>query len=160
RTKGRLGQRRPDGAAVSGPVDTTAGVSAGQFRDCLLMVAEQAAGGDQDPPDAVIALTVPTAASELVPVLQEVRLPVPLAAVVLDQGEAVRALPAADGGAAVPAYAYPEGAAGALGRAARYSAWRSRPAGTMPELADIRADQARALVTGFLERLPGGGWLS
>jgi acyl-CoA synthetase (NDP forming) len=64
------------------------------------------------------------------------------------------------GGPAVPAYAYPEGAAGALGRAARYGAWRSRPAGTMPELADIRADQARALVTGFLQRLPGGGWLS
>src|SRR5215469_11485954 len=65
RTQERLRQLLPDGAAVSGPVDCTAGVGAGQFRDCLLMVAEQATGGDQDPPDAVIALTVPTAASEL-----------------------------------------------------------------------------------------------
>jgi len=160
RTRERLRRLLPDGAAVSGPVDTTAGVAAGQFRDCLLMVAEQAAGGDQDPPDAVIALTVPTAASDLVPVLQEVRLPVPLAAVVLDQGEAVRMLPATGGGPAVPAYAYPEGAAWALGRAARYSAWRSRPAGTMQEFAGTRPDDARALVDDFLGRLPGGGWLS
>jgi acyl-CoA synthetase (NDP forming) len=159
RTQERLRRLLPYGAAVGGPVDTTAGVGAQQFRDCLLMVADQAPG-DQDPPDAVIALTVPTAASDLVPALREVRLLVPLAAVVLDQSEAVRTLPAADGGAAVPAYAYPEGAAGALGRAARYSAWRSRPAGTMPEFADIRPDDARVLVESFLGRLPGGGWLS
>jgi acyl-CoA synthetase (NDP forming) len=141
-------------------VDTTAAVSAQQFRDCLRMVAEAPAGRGQGPPDAVIALTVLTAASDLVPVLQEVRLPVPLAAVVLDQSEAIRTLPGTGGGPAVPAYAYPEAAAGALGRAAQYGAWRSRPAGTVPEFADIRVDQARALVTGFLGRLPGGGWLS
>ena len=160
RTQGRLRRLLPDAAAVGGPVDTTAAVAAQQFRDCLLMVAEAPAGRGQEPPDAVIALTVPTAASDLVPVLQEVRLPVPLAAVVLDQSEAIRTLPATGGGPAVPAYAYPEGAAGALGRAARYGAWRSRPAGTMPELAGIRPDDARALVGGFLGRLPGGGWLS
>src|SRR5262252_4572099 len=160
RTQERLRRLLPHGAAVGGPVDTTAAVGAQQFRDCLLMVAEAPAGRGQGPPDAVIALIVPTAASDLVPVLREVRLPVPLAAVVLDQGEAVRMLPAADGGAAVPAYAYPEGAAGALARAARYSAWRSRPASTMPEFADTRPDDARALVEAFLGRLPGGGWLS
>jgi acyl-CoA synthetase (NDP forming)/GNAT superfamily N-acetyltransferase len=160
RTRERLRRLLPYGAAVRGPVDTTAGVGAQQFRDCLLMVAGQPTDGDQDPPDAVIVLTVPTAASDLVPVLQEVRLPVPLAAVVLDQAEAVRTLPATERGAAVPAYAYPEGAAGALGRAARYSAWRSRPASTMPEFADTRPDDARALVEAFLGRLPGGGWLS
>ena len=108
----------------------------------------------------MIALIVPTAASDLLPALQEVRLPVPLAAVILDQPEAVRILPASGGGPAVPAYAYPEGAAGALGRAARYGAWRSRPVGTVPEIADLRQDHARALVGSFLERIPGGGWLS
>jgi acyl-CoA synthetase (NDP forming)/GNAT superfamily N-acetyltransferase len=160
RTRERLRRLLPYGAAVGGPVDTTAGVGAQQFRDCLLMVAGQAAGEDQHPPDAVIVLTVPTAAGDLVPVLREVRLPVPLAAVVLDQSEAVRTLPGADGGAAVPAYAYPEGAAGALGRAARYGAWRSRPASAVPEFADTRPEDARALVEAFLGRLPGGGWLS
>jgi acyl-CoA synthetase (NDP forming)/RimJ/RimL family protein N-acetyltransferase len=160
RTQERLRRLLPHGAAVGGPVDTTAAVGAQQFRDCLLMVAEAPAGRGQGPPDAVIALTVPTAASDLVPVLQEMRLPVPLAAVVLDQSEAIRVLPATGGGPAVPAYAYPEGAAGALGRAARYSEWRSRPAGAVPEFPDIRPEDARALVEAFLARLPGGGWLS
>ena len=160
RTRERLRRLLPYGAAVGGPVDTTAAVGAQQFRDCLLMVAAEPTGRKQGPPDAVIALIVPTAASDLLPVLQEVRLPVPLAAVVLNQGEAIRTLPAADGGAAVPAYAYPEGAAGALARAAQYSMWRSRPAGTMPEFANTRPDDARALVESFLGRLPGGGWLS
>jgi acyl-CoA synthetase (NDP forming) len=160
RTQERLRRLLPRGAAVSGPVDTTAAAGAQQFRDCLLMVADEATGSKQGPPDAVIALIVPTAASDLLPALQEVRLPVPLAAVVLDQSETIRTLPATDGGAAVPAYAYPEGAAGALARAAQYSMWRSRPAGTMPEFANTRPDDARALVESFLGRLPGGGWLS
>ena len=159
RTRERLRRLLPYGAAAGGPVDTTAGAGARQFRDCLLMVAQEPAAGRQGPPDAVIALIVPTAASDLLPVLQEVRLPVPLAAVVLDQSEAIRVLPATGGGPAVPAYAYPEGAAGALGRAARYSAWRSRPAGTVPEFAGTRPDDARTLVEAFLGRLPGGGWL-
>jgi acyl-CoA synthetase (NDP forming)/GNAT superfamily N-acetyltransferase len=155
----RLRRLLPRAAAVGGPVDTTAAIGAQQFRDCLRIVAEEPAGDGQGPPDAVIALTVRTAASDLVPALQEARLPVPLAAVILNQSEAVRVLPALDGGPAVPAYAYPEGAAGALGRAARYRAWRSRPAGTVPELTGLRPGDARDLVGAFLARTPGGGWL-
>jgi acyl-CoA synthetase (NDP forming)/RimJ/RimL family protein N-acetyltransferase len=152
----RLRRLLPRGAAVRGPVDTTAAVSAAQFGDCLLMVTEQPA----DPPDAVIALIVPTAASDLVPALRDAKLPVPLAAVVLDQPETVKVLPATGGGRGVPVYAYPEAAAAALGRAAAYSAWRSRPPGSVPALTGIRTGDARALVQAFLGRLPGGGWLS
>ena len=152
RAQARLRRLLPNGAVVTGPVDTTAAVSAEQFRDSLLMVGE----GETD---AVIALVVPTAASDLVPVLGAVRLPVPLAAVVLGQSETVTVLPAAGGGPAVPAYAYPEAAAGALARAARYSAWRSRPPGAVPELTGVRPGDARALVGAFLGRTPGGGWL-
>jgi acyl-CoA synthetase (NDP forming)/GNAT superfamily N-acetyltransferase len=185
------GQRKlrsllPPGAAVAGPVDTTAGVTADVFGEALALLATDpgagrphrgtghagkdpaAAGqagqpGGPDPrrsgPDAVIALVVPTAAADLVPALQAATLPVPLAAVVLDQPETVRLLPAA-GGSAVPAYAYPEAAARAVGRAARYGSWRSRPAGTVPELPGIDAARARSLVGSFLARVPGGGWLS
>lgn len=160
RAQARLRRLLPTGAAVGGPVDTTAAVTAAQFRDCLLAVAQEPGSRGAGPPDAVIALVVPTAAGNLVPALQAVRLPVPLAAVVLDQPETVRLLPADDGGPAVPAYAYPEAAARALGRAARYSAWLSRPAGTVPEITQCRPDQARALVDSFLARVPGGGWLS
>jgi acyl-CoA synthetase (NDP forming)/GNAT superfamily N-acetyltransferase len=152
RAQTRLRRLLPNGAVVTGPVDTTAAVSAAQFRDCLLMVGE-------GQPDAVIALVVPTAASDLVPVLRAVRLPVPLAAVILGQSETVTVLPAADGGPAGPAYAYPDAAAGAPARAARYSAWRSRPPGAVPELTGVRPGDARALVGAFLGRTPGGGWL-
>ena len=186
RTQTRLRRLLPKGAAVAGPVDTTAGVTAQQFGECLLTVAEAGGagpgepgldgsgpdgaradgkhppghGGGEGPPDAVLALLVPTAAGNMIPALQEVQLPVPLAAVVLNQPETIKVLPTTHGGPAIPAYAYPEAAARALGRAARYSAWRSRPAGTVPELTDCRPGHARGLVSSFLGRVPGGGWLS
>ncbi len=101
----------PPGAALGGPVDTTAAVSADAFGAALATVA-----GDIGV-DGVIALVVPTAASDLIPALCAARLPVPLAAVVLDQPESVQVLrspDAAPGGHALPAYAYPESAARAL----------------------------------------------
>jgi len=149
----RLRRILPPGASVSGPVDTTAAVTAEAFRDCL---AELASDGEAD---AMIALVVPTAASDLVPALTEGRLDVPVAAVILDQPDAVRVLPGHAGGPDVPCYAYPESAARALGRAAKYGAWRSRPAGTIPEIDGLLVAEARALIGSFLRRVPGGGWL-
>ena len=152
----RLAAILPANAALGGPVDTTASVSAETFGAALAEVA-----GDTGV-DAVIALVVPTAAGDLVPALRAARLAVPLAAVMLDQPEAVQLLPpAADGpaGLGVPAYAYPESAARALSRAARYGSWRSRPADTIPEIEGIDVTKARALITSFTDRVPGGGWL-
>ena len=76
----------PPGAALGGPVDATAAVSAAAFGAALATVA-----GDTGV-DAVIALVVPTAASDLIPALCAARLPVPMAAVLLDQPEAVQVL--------------------------------------------------------------------
>jgi acyl-CoA synthetase (NDP forming) len=59
----------------------------------------------------------------------------------------------------LPAYAYPEGAARALGHAARYRAWLDRQHGTVPELPGLRSVEAEALIAGFLAREPAGGWL-
>jgi acyl-CoA synthetase (NDP forming)/GNAT superfamily N-acetyltransferase len=142
----------PPAAGVGGPIDTTAAVSADAFAAALATAA-----GDEV--DAVLALVVPTAASDLIPALTSARLPVPLAAVVLDQAESVRLLPSTSGGPGVPAYAYPEGAARALSRAARYGSWRSRPADTVPDLPGLRVAEAKALIAAFLDRMPGGGWL-
>ena len=152
----RLAAILPAGATLGGPVDTTAAVSAGAFSAALAEVA-----GDTGV-DAVIALVVPTAADDLIPALRAARPPVPLAAVLLDQPDAVQLLPPPGDGPAglgVPAYAYPESAARALSRAARYGSWRSRPAGTVPEIGGIGTAGARALIASFTGRVPGGGWL-
>jgi acyl-CoA synthetase (NDP forming)/GNAT superfamily N-acetyltransferase len=155
----------PAGAAVAGPVDTTATVGVDVFRSCLQIAA---ADGEVD---AVLAVTVPTAMADASQAVSTAQLAKPLAAVVLDQADAVllrnaQPAPGAPSEAAlppcapaVPAYAYPESAARALGHAVRYQAWRVRQHGRVPELPGVRAADARALVAGFLDGTPGGGWL-
>jgi acyl-CoA synthetase (NDP forming) len=147
--------------------------------------------------DAVLAVAVPTAFSDLSAAVAEAVVSKPLAVALLDRAESVRRLkrlpialppsgsqvdtgapgdlPAADPAAAgqaaavvdvaaaavtgVPCYADPDNAARALGHAVRYRAWRGRQRGRVPELEGLRADDARALVTGFLAGSPAGGWL-
>jgi acyl-CoA synthetase (NDP forming) len=111
--------------------------------------------------DAVLALTVTTATSNLVPEVGAAQLTVPIAAAVLDQTEAVRLLPGQDEDSApVPAYAYPESAARALGHAVRYGIWRATPPGQVPDLEGLRTDQARELVAEFLAGARRGGWMA
>jgi acyl-CoA synthetase (NDP forming)/GNAT superfamily N-acetyltransferase len=142
----------PDGGAVTGPVDTTATVSRDDFRQVLELIA-----ADEDV-DAMIALVLPTGATgDLVTAIQEAAIPVTLTAVVLNQTETVRLLDAKNG--KVPAYGYPEAAAGALARAATYGEWRSAPHTLIPGFGDVDAAAARAVIRGFLAQAPDGGWL-
>ena len=142
-------------ALVAGPVDTTVLVTPGRFRRCLELV------GADPGVDAVLALTTTTAGSDLVPEVGAARLPVPIAAAVLDQVEVVRLLPGPGGGfPPVPAYAYAESAVRALGHAARYGTWRATPPGRVPDLEGLRQDRARELVAGVLASPPRGGWLA
>ena len=186
----------PAAAVVTGPVDTCAVVTTEAFRACLEEVAAD------DGVDAVLAVAVPTAFSDLSAAVAEAVISKPLAVAFLDRAESVRRLkrrpvalppsgsyadtgpagdppaadlPAADPAAAgqaaavvdvaaaavtgVPCYADPGNAARALGHAVRYRAWRGRQRGTVPELDGLRADDARALVAGFLAGSPDGGWL-
>ena len=153
-TRRALRNMLPPGAEVAGPVNTTAAIAPGLFRRCL-----ELAGADPGV-DAVLALTATTATSDLVPEVQAARPPVPLAATVMDQVEAVRLLPGpGEDDPAVPAYAYPESAARALGHAARYGMWLASPPGRVPDLDGLRQDRARELVTGLLTDAPKGGWL-
>ena len=141
-------------AEVAGPVDTTLLVTPANFRRSLELV------GADPGVDVVLALTATTAGGDLVPEVGAARLPVPIAAAVMDQVEVVRLLPAPDGdSAAVPAYAYPRSAAVALGNAARYGIWRASPRGQVPDLDGLRQDRARELVARFLAEPSRGGWL-
>jgi len=162
-TRRRLHALVPPGGAVAGPVNTTVTVAGTSFRRCLELVAADAGV------DAILALVLPTAATgDLITSLRAADVDVPLAAVVLDQDEAVRLLPATRDGApgraagragCIPAYADSGAAARALARAAAYGAWRARPPGRLAEFNDVKEDVARGLVRAFLVRSPHGGRL-
>ncbi len=150
----RLHALVPDTGAVGGPVDTTAAVSAEDFRQCLELLAAD------DEVDAMIVLVLPTAATgDLVAAIQQADVSVPLAVVVLGQPEFVRMIPRANGKGQIPAYGYPEAAAAAMARAARYGAWRTEPRGQVPSLPEIRTEDARTQVRKFFHATVGGGWM-
>ena len=153
-TSRRLHTLVPHTGATGGPVDTTAAIPAETFRQCLELLAAD------DEVDAMIALVLPTAATgDLVTAIQQADIRVPLAAVVLDQPDSVRLLPRAEGAGQIPAYGYPEAAATAMARAARYGAWRTQPRGQVPSFPDVRTEDARTLVRGFLHATVAGGWM-
>ena len=85
-TRRRLRGLLPAGAAVAGPVDTTAAVTDDAFRACLEQIA-----ADENV-DAVIAVTVPTAIADLRPAITGAAVAKPLVAALLDQAESVRLL--------------------------------------------------------------------
>ncbi|MCQ4084806.1 GNAT family N-acetyltransferase [Streptomyces sp. RB6PN25] len=173
----RLGKIIPPGGALTGPVDTTAAITPARFRRCLELIAAD------DGVDAMLALVLPTATNDLLPAVCAADIRIPLATVVLDQSEGVRLIARTTRVAArsthrardtrsdrpavappavasrVPAYAYPESAARALGHAVRYGAWLAQPSEDGEALPDLRQADARELVAGFLGRVPGGGWL-
>ena len=181
-TQRALRRLLPPAAVVTGPVDTCAVVTTEAFRACVEEVAAD------EGVDAVLAVAVPTAFSDLSAAVAEAAISKPLAVALLDRAESVRRLkrrpvalpppgPDADTGRAdtgpaaavidvaaaaitgVPCYADPDNAARALDHAVRYQAWRGRQRGKVPELDGLRADDARALVAGFLAGSPDGGWL-
>jgi acyl-CoA synthetase (NDP forming) len=173
-TQRRLRRLLPLGAAVAGPVDTSATVGVQAFRACLEIVAAD------ELVDAVLAVGVPTAVADLSTAILTAQLTKPLAATLLDQPAAVSLAPGqldstkADSAALdsagsatarpnqcrIPVYAYPEGAARALGHAVRYREWRDSQLGHVPELGGVDLGGARALITAFLTATPAGGWLA
>jgi acyl-CoA synthetase (NDP forming)/GNAT superfamily N-acetyltransferase len=153
-TSRRLHALVPGTGAVGGPVDTTTPIAAGDFRQCLELLAAD------DEVDSMIALVLPTAATgDLVAAIQQADVSVPLAAVVLGQPEFVRMIPRTNGKGPIPAYGFPEAAAAAMARAARYGAWRTEPRGQVPSLPEIRTEDARTLVRKFFHATVGGGWM-
>jgi acyl-CoA synthetase (NDP forming)/GNAT superfamily N-acetyltransferase len=152
KTSRRLRAIIADGGSVRGPVDTAATVSAEDFRQVL-----EALAADEEV-HSIIALVLRTGATgDLMAAIADAAIGVPLATVILDQPETVRLIDAKGG--KVPAYAYPEAAARALARAARYAEWRAAPHTVGPPFADVDAERGRELVRAFLAIEPDGGWL-
>jgi acetyl coenzyme A synthetase (ADP forming)-like protein len=155
-TRDRLAAFLPPGAGLGNPVDMIASATGEHYRQTVSTVIADPAI------DAVIALFVPPvvtqageAAVGIVAGVEESTRTVPVAAVFLTAGDPPREL--ADATPRIPAYGLPEDAARALARACEYAAWRERPRGEVPVLADVRREEAAALIATCLS--DGSGWL-
>jgi acyl-CoA synthetase (NDP forming) len=145
------------GASASNPVDMIASASAADYRKAIDIVAA-------DPNvDALIVIFTPP----LVTRAEDVALAIADAVKALDRKKPVLAVFLSAHGTptelrseevSIPSYAFPETAAIALARAARYREWRERIETAAPAFADIRRDEASAVVAAALCR--GDGWLT
>ena len=147
----------PPGAGVANPVDMIASASADHYRETIKIVAADpridALVVIFTPPLVVRAEDVAKAISEEVRQLNRSK---PVLAVFLSAGEAPAEL--RQGEVRVPCYRFPETAAIALSRAARYHEWRNRPEAPPVHFEDVLRDEAAALVSTALAR--GEDWLN
>lgn len=145
------------GAGVGNPVDMIASASADQYRETIKIVADDPAIDALvvifTPPLVTRADDVAIAISEEVQKLNQSK---PVLAVFLSAGEAPSQLRV--GEVRVPCYRFPETAAIALSRAARYHEWRNRPESSAVHFEDVRRDEAKSLVSSALAR--GEEWLN
>jgi len=157
RLQATLAEGLPAEAAVANPVDMLASAPPEHYRRTVELVA---ASGEVD---AVIAIFIPPLPADTAAVAQAIRHAtatagsVPVLNVVMSSADP----PLEDGdGPRLPCYQFPEDAAHALVRAVEYGTWRQRPEGQVPELADVRHDEAAALLAAVLADEPGPRWLA
>lgn len=144
-------------ASASNPVDMIASASAEDYRRAIEIVAA-------DPNvDAVIVIFTPPLVTRAEDVARAIVEAVktfdgikPVMAVFLSAQGAPEELRSAD--FTIPSYAFPETAAIALARAARYREWRERPETMAEDFEGLRRDEAASVVAAALGR--GGGWLT
>jgi acetyl coenzyme A synthetase (ADP forming)-like protein len=155
-TQAALREFLPAAAGVRNPVDLVASGTAADYEKTIRLLL------NDDRVDAVLVAFTPPLVTEA----DDVALAVmttsqdaakPIIANFVSSPSAPRSLTTAT--RRVPCFAFPESAVRALARATRYSQWRQRPAGVRPELSDVRATAARAIVQAALTRDPGGTWL-
>jgi acetyl coenzyme A synthetase (ADP forming)-like protein len=149
-TRAALAEVMPVEGSAANPIDLLGGATAESFAVALPPVLADPAF------DAAVVLFVPTVGSDE----QDVGAAISRAAASVNHKPVLCVFVSAKGAPAtlrsaanIPAFAYPEAAARALGRAAQRGEWLRRPAGDLPEL-ELDRDAAQALV-----REAGEGWL-
>jgi acetate---CoA ligase (ADP-forming) len=156
-TRTRLARLLSPEASVANPIDMLGGATAATYAEVLPILLEDGQV------DAVIVLFVPTVtatAAEVAEALERsARLSSdekPILAVVMSAAGIPEVLRGAD--ARVAAFAYPESAARALGRAAERVDWLRRPHGSVPALDGVDLEAARRVIETALES-EGDLWL-
>jgi acyl-CoA synthetase (NDP forming) len=141
-------------ASVLNPIDLVASATPATFESAL------AATLSDDAVDGVIAISTPTYAAPPGDTAAAIGRAAeasgkPVVACFLAWPDMPPLLPGD-----VPAFAAPEPAVRALGRAAQYAEWRRRDPGIVPDLQGIDVNAAQSLVARVLEGDPAGRWLS
>jgi acetyl coenzyme A synthetase (ADP forming)-like protein len=143
------------GAGVNNPVDMIASAGEEQYRKTIEVVAS-------DPNiDALIVCFTPPLVTQaedvgraIIQAIENAKIDKPILAVFLSADPA----PHIVRNARIPSYRFPETAAIALARAARYGRWRERPEPKLARFSDLRRDEAASIVASALQR--GNGWLA
>jgi acetyl coenzyme A synthetase (ADP forming)-like protein len=143
-------------ASVANPVDMIASAPAEQYREAIRII-----GRDPDV-DALIIIFIPplvTRAEDAANAVVEGVAALDRSMTVLSVFMQARGVPEAmrSGEVRIPSFEFPEDAAIALARAARYGEWRERPVEPPVHFGDIRREEAAGIVAGALAR--GVEWL-
>lgn len=155
-TQSRLRALLPPEASVTNPVDMVASATPDHYGQAVRIVAA-------DPGvDALVVIFIPPLVTQAEDVARAIvgasrDLPAgkPLLTVFMSSRGVPEGLRAPD--VRIPSYAFPEDAAIALARAARYGEWRGQPPETPPALAGVQPDRAAAIVAAALR--DGDAWL-
>jgi acetyl coenzyme A synthetase (ADP forming)-like protein len=155
-TQAALRDLLPTEASVGNPVDMIASATPDHYRGAIRIVA-------RDPNvDALVVIFIPPlvtraedAARAIVEAVHTLGRDKPVVAVFMQSRGVPQELRAAD--LRVPSCAFPEDAAIALARVARYGEWLARPPLPPARFEDVRRDEAAAIVAAALGR--GDGWL-
>jgi len=143
------------GAGVGNPVDMIASAGAEQYERTIEVVA-----ADPNIDALIVCFTPPlvTRAEDVacaaVAAIERAKIDKAVLTVFLQADAAPEIVRAKK----IPSYKFPETAAIALARAARYAQWRERPERTLPKFDDLRRDEAASIVASALQR--ESGWLT
>ena len=140
----------PPAASVANPVDLIASATPELYERALAAVLK-----DESIDSAIVIFIPPmvTAGADVAQALTQ--------AAATDRTKPVLAVfmgseTAADLLRPIPSFVFPEAAAAALARAARYGEWRAAPEGSVPVFTDVDTRAARSVISAVLAR--GGGW--
>ena len=155
-TQAELRALLPAEASVANPVDMLASATPEQYREAVRIIG-------RDPNvDALVVIYIPPlvtrpedVARGIIAGARALEREVPLLAVFMQSRGVPEELRAPD--VRIPSFAFPEDAAIALARVARYGEWLARPPVVPPRFDDFRRDEAAAIVAKALAR--GPGWL-
>jgi acetyl coenzyme A synthetase (ADP forming)-like protein len=151
----------PAAASIGNPLDLIASATAEQYERALDLVLADAGV------DSVVVIFTPPLVTRAEDVAARVvgvarrHAAKPVVATFLGGQHGSGTLSGAAAGPAVPVFPFPEQAVHALGHAAAYGGWLSRPFGRVPEFADVEVNAARAVVTRALGAAPAEGqWMA